>query len=75
MMRAPGVSLLQLHTNDSFEKVYEWYRARVNPENVVKLDSNAVLKSKGLKIIINDAGEGTNILLKQGDESDVDEYQ
>jgi hypothetical protein len=76
MTQANGERFLQLHTKDSFEKVFEWYRARVNPENVIRTPGlNAVLKSKDLMVVINGAGEETNIILKQGGESDFGENE
>lgn len=73
MTRAGGGSLLQLRTKDSYQKVLDWYIAKLKPENIIRpSNQNAVLKSDKLMAIINSSGDGTMIMLKGVDESDID---
>ncbi len=74
MSRADGGNFLQLRTNDSYQKVLDWYVARLKPDSIIKSPpgQSAVLKSDKLIVIINSSGEGTVIMLKQGDEGDMD---
>lgn len=73
MTRAGGGNMLQLRTKDSYEKVLDWYVARLKPESIIKSPGqNAVLKSDKLMAIINATDEGTMIMLKQPDEIEID---
>ena len=76
LTRANGGSLLQLQSTDSFAKVLDWYTAKLNPKSVIKTGgANAILKSDEVMAIITAAGEGTNIMLKEMDESDREDDQ
>jgi hypothetical protein len=74
MRRAGGANFLQLRTNDSYQKVLDWYIARLKPDNIIKSPpgQSAVLKTDKLIVIINSGGEGTMIMLKQGEEGEMD---
>jgi hypothetical protein len=73
MRRSNEASLLQLRTTDPYQKVLDWYVAKLKPENVIKTsDSNAILKSAKLVAIINSSGNETIIMLKGLDEDDID---
>jgi hypothetical protein len=73
LTRANGGSLLQLKSQDSYEKVLNWYIDRLKPQNINRLPGkNAILKSDKLMAIINSSGEGTMIMLKETDETDID---
>jgi hypothetical protein len=73
MTRAGAGSLLQLRTQDSYQKVLDWYIAKLKPENIIRSPGpNAVLKSEKLMAVINSTGEGTMIMLKEIDEMDMD---
>lgn len=73
MTHSNEASLLQLRTTDSYQKVFDWYVAKLKPDSVFKpSDSNAILKSDKLVAIINSSGEGTIIMLKGLDENDID---
>jgi hypothetical protein len=65
--------VLQLHTEDSFEKVLAWYMDRIKPSKVVKQPPyNAVLKSDKVKGVITNSGDGTDVVIKQSAEADDD---
>lgn len=70
---ANGESLLQLRTKDSYEKVLDWYVAKLKPVRTVKGPQNAVLKSDKIMAILNGTGDGTNIMLKETSDIDMDE--
>lgn len=75
-MKTPNESdLMQLRTNDSFQSVVDWYTARMKlkPDNVFKTSGAvAILKSDKLTVIINSSDEGTMIMLKEGNDEDID---
>lgn len=74
LTRTNGGSLLQLQSTDSFAKVLDWYTAKLNPKSVIKSGgANAILKSDELMAIITAEDVGTNIMLKELDESDRDD--
>jgi hypothetical protein len=59
-------SALQLQTEDSFDKVVAWYTAKLKPARTVKKAGvAAVLNGESMTAIINGAGSGTSIFLKQ----------
>jgi hypothetical protein len=73
MTRAGGVDLLQLKTQDSYQKVLDWYIAKMKPKDISRLPGqNAILKSDKLMAIINSSNEGTMIMLKEIDDMDID---
>lgn len=62
---------LQLQTSDSFDKVVDWYTEKLKPTKVVRIKdptSNVILEAGELKAIINANGNGTTIMLAQGDD-------
>ncbi|HUQ34532.1 MAG TPA: hypothetical protein VM095_20595 [Pyrinomonadaceae bacterium] len=61
-------NVLQLQTVDSFDKVVEWYRQKLNPKNTIKQANNVILNGDEMTAIINRTDEGTNIMLTPGDE-------
>lgn len=74
MKRADGGNFLQLQTKDSYQKVLDWYVAKLKPEQIIKSPGpNAVLKSDQVMAILTPTGEGTNIMLKEMSEMEKDE--
>jgi zinc-ribbon domain len=72
MKNAEGGSILQLRTTDSYEKVLDWYVAKLKPQNtIISPGPSAVLKSDKLMAVINGAGGETHIMLKHLDEMDI----
>lgn len=67
-------TVLQLQTSDSADKVVDWYTEKLKPTKVVRSkDSSSngvsvVLEAGELKAIINTNGNGTTIMLAQGDD-------
>jgi hypothetical protein len=64
-------NVLQLQTSDSFDKVVDWYTERLKPTKVVRIKdptSHVILEAGELKAIINANGNGTTIMLAQGDD-------
>ncbi|MDX6692707.1 MAG: hypothetical protein QOF02_310 [Blastocatellia bacterium] len=73
---ANGGGLLQLRTKDSYEKVLAWYTAKLKPDNIIKTPDagqSTILKSDKLMAIINSQDDGTNIMLKELDASDMND--
>lgn len=66
-------NVLQLQTSDSFDKVVDWYTEKLQPTKVIRSkdptskDINIILEAGKLKAIINSDGDGTTIMLAQGD--------
>jgi hypothetical protein len=58
-------STMQLQTDDSVDKVADWYIERLKPEKTLRAKDNVVLKSDEASVIITANGSGTNIMLKQ----------
>ena len=65
MTSAQEGSMVQLKTEDSMEKVVEWYTRRVNPSNTLRQPNSVVLRSSGMDVVITTTGRGTNIIIKQ----------
>lgn len=64
-----GKGVLHLQTKDSTRKVVEWYTAKLKPTGNMKLPlGNAVLRAGDITVIINGNEDGTNILIKRGDD-------
>jgi hypothetical protein len=62
-----GVTNLTVH--DSFDKVMDWYLARVKPVKRVMLPGpSAMLKGDGIMVMITGASNEINILITQGHE-------
>jgi hypothetical protein len=67
----PGGNVLQLQTPDSFDKVVEWYKEKLKPEQIVdpgNLDTGmpgraAILQGKEVTAIITAKGDVTDIML------------
>jgi hypothetical protein len=75
-LKRAGGGLLQLRTKDSFEKALAWYTAKLKPDSIIKTPEEgqtAILKSDKLMAIINASEEGTNIMLKELDASDMED--
>lgn len=61
--------VLQLQTSDSLDKVASWYMEKLKPSKVVRMPgTNVILEADEMKAIITAKGDGTSILLKQGDD-------
>lgn len=73
MPSGSGGSLLQLQSADSYQKVLDWYLAKLKPDNIFRspgqngVGQNAILKSANLMAVITSTGEGTQIVLKKLD--------
>jgi hypothetical protein len=63
-----GGGMLQLRTDDAYDKVLNWYIATIKPLNVVKTGnvSSSILRTDKMVVIITGEGGETNILIKQG---------
>lgn len=63
--------LLQLQTSDSFDKVVSWYTEKLKPKSVLRMkdpSSRVILGTDEMNVIINENGNGTTIMLTQGDD-------
>jgi hypothetical protein len=64
-------NMIQLQTTDSFDKVVDWYTAKLKPTSVVKQENeqsrSVVLATEEMAAIINANGAGATIMLTQGD--------
>jgi hypothetical protein len=63
--------VLQLQTSDSFDKVVDWYTEKLKPKSVIRMKdptSRVILEAGGMSVIINANGDGTTIMLTQGDD-------
>jgi hypothetical protein len=60
--------VVQLQTGDSVEKVTDWYTNKLKPTQVIRQPENVVLKSDKLSVFIRSSGDGTSIMLKQGED-------
>jgi hypothetical protein len=58
--------MLQLSSDDSLDKVADWYVEKFKPTKIVRQPDSAVLKSEKMVVILTANGKGTNIMLKQG---------
>lgn len=73
MASGSGGSLLQLRSADSYQKVLDWYLAKLKPDNIFRspgqngVGQNAILKSGNLMAVITSAGDETQIVLKKLD--------
>ena len=61
-----GGRALQLQTEDSLDRVVEWYDATIKPTKTMRLTpTNVILKNQKVTVTVaSDAGK-TNILIKQ----------
>jgi hypothetical protein len=57
--------MVQLQTEDSVDKVADWYIEKFKPAKIVRQSESAVLRAEKMAIVITSTGEGTNIMLKQ----------
>lgn len=58
--------MVQLQTEDSLDKVADWYTEKLKPTEIVRQPGNVILKAGELAVIITGNGGGSNIMLKQG---------
>lgn len=73
MRSGEGVNMVQLRTKDSYQKVLDWYTAKLKPGNeIISPGPSAVLKSDKLMVVINGAGVETHIILKKLDEAEME---
>lgn len=65
-LKTPSDRALQLQTEDSLDRVVEWYDATIKPTKTMRLTpTNVVLKNQKVTVTVaSDAGK-TNILIKQ----------
>lgn len=64
-------NVLQLRTSDSLDKVVDWYTAKLKPRKVVRMKKPApqvILEADETNVVINENGDGTTIILTQGDD-------
>jgi hypothetical protein len=59
----PGKNVLQLETEDSLDKVADWYIEKFKPTEIVRRTDTAVLRGEKVAIILNSNGKGTSIML------------
>jgi hypothetical protein len=59
-------NVVQLQTEDSVDKVADWYTEKLKPAEIVRRPGNVILKAGELAVIITSNGGGSNIMLKQG---------
>jgi hypothetical protein len=60
--------VVQLQTDDSVKKVADWYTDKLKPTQVIRQEENVVLKSDKMSVFIRSSGDGTSIMLKQGED-------
>ena len=61
--------VMQLQTTDAPAKVIKWYTERLKPKKIMRMsEENVILEAEEMKAIINGGGNGTSILLTQGDD-------
>ena len=60
--------MMRLETDDSIDKVADWYTEKLNPTEVMRQPSNVILKSGDMAVIMTPNGRGTNIMLKTGEQ-------
>lgn len=62
-----GGAVIQLRTEDSFDKVFNWYAERLKPAQIVRPpgDSTGVIRSEKAAAIITAVDGQTNIMLKR----------
>ena len=65
-LKTPSDRALQLQTEDSLDRVVEWYDATIKPTKTMRLTpNNVILKNQKVTVTVaSDAGK-TNILIKQ----------
>lgn len=65
-------NVIQLQTSDSFDKVVNWYKEKLKPEQTIEQNMglpgrSVVLPGKETTAIITQQGDATGIMLTQGD--------
>lgn len=69
MTRAGQGSMVQIETEDSMDKVVDWYTKRLKPTETIRIPgADVVLNSDEMKAVISNKGDKTTVLLKQGEE-------
>lgn len=64
-----GKGVVNLTAHDSFDKVVDWYLARIkSPKRVMLPGPTATLTGDGIAVVITGAGDETNIIIAQGEE-------
>ena len=60
--------MIQLNTDDSLDKVADWYTEKFKPTRIFRQPQSVVLRTEKTAIVItpNGDGNGTNIMLRQG---------
>jgi hypothetical protein len=66
MTRGEEGGIIQLRTNDSFEKVVDWYVGKLNPSRTIRKGDSAVLTGATTTAVIKDNEGETSILLTNG---------
>jgi len=62
-----GGQVLQLRTGDSFEKVFDWYSAKLQPAQIIRPPGNetAIIKTERVEVVITAVDGQMTIMLKQ----------
>lgn len=61
-----GSQLVQMRSTDDFEKIVEWYVAKLKPtRNTRSGDSSVILQSEATNVVITKSGNATNIIIKR----------
>lgn len=79
LMQVTGGSdgnVIQLQTSDSFDKVVDWYKDKLKPEQIIQSNDqntgmpgrSVILPGKEVTAIINSQGDVTNVMLAQEDD-------
>jgi hypothetical protein len=53
----------QLQTNDAFDKVVDWYVAKLQPKNQVSIPGGKIIESENFVALITSSGNATSIML------------
>lgn len=65
-MKSQEGGALHLRTRDPFDRVIEWYKAKLNPTKTMKLsETNIMLKTGNTTAVIATEEKETNIVIKQ----------
>ncbi|HET6890218.1 MAG TPA: hypothetical protein VFH31_03880 [Pyrinomonadaceae bacterium] len=65
-LKTPSDRALQLQTEDSLDRVVEWYDATIKPTKTMRLTpTNVILKNQKVTVTVASGAGKTNILIKQ----------
>lgn len=60
----------QLRTDDSFDKVVDWYVEKIKPKNHVNMPGSVILDGDGVGVLISSTGDGTSIQVMRKSKDD-----